>query len=145
MRNNLSNFSSVIQAKAESRWLAFPQRFRLEGTIRNYDRQPIELDLMVSARLNHLHVLFMLRMALVRRISEPDAQLVGISADMLGVVVEAVMIKDRLIDSGTSLIWKESHHLESSSLALTYRRLHITDWQLLVSYVFHYYMAHRQS
>ncbi|KAH7015634.1 putative Zn(II)2Cys6 transcription factor [Ilyonectria destructans] len=100
--------ASVIQAKAESRWLAFPQRFRLEGTIRNYDRQPIELDLMVSARLNHLHVLFMLRMALVRRISEPDAQLVGISADMLGVVVEAVMIKDRLIDSGTSLIWKET-------------------------------------
>lgn len=82
---------------------------------------------MVSARLNHLHVLFMLRMALVRRISEPDAQLVGISADMLGVVVEAMMIKDRLIDSGTSLIWKESQLLESSSPALTYHRLHITD------------------
>ncbi|KAH7149906.1 putative Zn(II)2Cys6 transcription factor [Dactylonectria estremocensis] len=101
--------ASHIQAKAESQWLAFPQQFRLEGTIRAYDRQPIELDLMVSARLNHLHVLFLLRLALVRHISEPDTQLVAISADMLGVVIEAVMIKDRLIDSGTSLIWKERH------------------------------------
>ncbi|KPM44441.1 hypothetical protein AK830_g2066 [Neonectria ditissima] len=55
----------VIQAKAESQWLAFPQNFRLEGTIRAYDRQPLDLDLMVSARLNYLHVLFMLRLALV--------------------------------------------------------------------------------
>lgn len=99
---------------------------------------------MVSARLNYLHVLFMLRLALVRRISEPDAQLVAISADMLALVIEAVMIKDRLIDSGTSLIWKESHEPKCRKHALTSYRLPTMDWQLRVSYVFHCYTDRRQ-
>lgn len=61
-------------------------------------------------RLNHLHVLFLLRLALVHRVSEPDARLLAISADILGLVIEAVILKDCLANSGTSLIWKVAYY-----------------------------------
>ncbi|EKG15158.1 hypothetical protein MPH_07604, partial [Macrophomina phaseolina MS6] len=95
-----------IQADAEVQWAALPQHFRLEGSLKTCDRRPVERDFLVSTRLNHLHVLFLLRLALVHRTSEPDARLLVISANMLNLVMEAVVLKDRLANSGTSLVWK---------------------------------------
>ena len=63
---------------------------------------------MVSAKLNHLHILFLLQLGLSRRVSEPNDELVNISASMLGIVVEATLHKSRLANSGTGLVWKES-------------------------------------
>ncbi|CAG9988200.1 unnamed protein product [Clonostachys byssicola] len=37
---------------------------------------------------------------------EPDAAIVCVSAEMIGLVVEALLLRDRIIDSGTSLVWK---------------------------------------
>lgn len=54
-----------MQSDAEALWLLLPSHFRLEGDLMSCDRRPIERDFMVSARLNHLHVLFLLRLALV--------------------------------------------------------------------------------
>ncbi|KAF2498736.1 hypothetical protein BU16DRAFT_303618 [Lophium mytilinum] len=74
----------------------------------SYDRRAVELDFMVSARLNYLHVMFLLRLTLGLRISEPDAELLVVSAEMLSLVAQAVVLKHRLVNSGTSLIWKAS-------------------------------------
>lgn len=63
---------------------------------------------MVSARLNHLHVLFLLRLALVSSMQDPDARLITISANMLRLVIQAVVLKDDLANSGTSIVWRVS-------------------------------------
>ncbi|KAG4263733.1 hypothetical protein FPRO03_09009 [Fusarium proliferatum] len=95
-----------IQTTAELQWSSLPQHFRLEMPMKSYDRPAAELDLMLGAKLNHLHVLFLQRLALVRRVSEPDTQLRNIAQEILGLVVEAVLFKDHLVHSGTSLTWK---------------------------------------
>lgn len=59
---------------------------------------------MVSARLNHLHVLFLLHLALVSSMQDPDARLITISANMLRRVIQAVVLKDDLANSGTSIV-----------------------------------------
>lgn len=66
----------------------------------------MERDLLVSTRLNHLHVMLLLRMALVRRIIEPDDRLIATSTDILRLVVDAVILRHDLGNSGTSLVWK---------------------------------------
>lgn len=63
---------------------------------------------MVSARLNHLHVLLLLRLALVQRIADPDLSLVSIAADILSLTTEAALVKHKLANSGTGLVWKVS-------------------------------------
>ena len=68
----------------------------------------MEKDFLVSIQLNHLHVLLLLRLALVHRVSEPDTRLLAISVNMLGVIAEAIVLRDSLANSGTSLVWKES-------------------------------------
>ncbi|KAI9166387.1 hypothetical protein HJFPF1_02488 [Paramyrothecium foliicola] len=98
--------ASQIQASAQEQWAALPEHFRLVAPMKSYDRPGLELDLMLGIRLNHLHVLFLLRMALVRRTAEPDAQLSALAEDMLSLVVEAVVFKGNLVHSGTSLAWK---------------------------------------
>lgn len=113
---------SHIQTTAELQWSSLPQHFRLEMPMKSYDRPAAELDLMLGAKLNHLHVLFLQRLELVRRVSEPDAQLRNIAQEILGLVVEAVLFKDHLVHSGTSLTWKVRQHparLRSRSMLTT--------------------------
>jgi hypothetical protein len=98
---------SQIQSLAQTQWLALPKRFRLEAPMKSYHhRQAVELDLMLGMKLNHLHVLFLLRMALIKRMAEPDEQLCGLAQDILSLVVEGIIFKDNLVHSGTSLVWK---------------------------------------
>lgn len=97
-----------IQNHAESDWQALPLYFRIEKPLKLYDRQPTERDFMVSARLNHLHILLLLRRALGQRIADPDPQMVSIAAEMLSLATEAALLKQELANSGTSLVWKVS-------------------------------------
>jgi hypothetical protein len=99
---------STIEASAEANWLALPTHFRLEGALKDCKQNAVERDFLVSTRLNHLHVLFLLRLALLRGIAEPDARLISVAADMLSLVVETAILKQKLANSGTGLIWKES-------------------------------------
>lgn len=62
---------------------------------------------MVNMKLNYLHIHFLLRRSLLRPLSTDAApELFSISKEMLGLVVEAIMLKDQIINSGTSLVWK---------------------------------------
>lgn len=106
------NCYSVIEADAEAQWSALPKRFRLDGPLESYDRQPVERDFLVSTRLNHLHVVFLLHLVLQNRTHNPSTQLISISADMLHLVTEAIILKECLANSGTSLVWKVSLNSE---------------------------------
>ena len=72
------------------------------------NRKPIERDFVVAAKLNHLHVLFLVQLALAGQISEPTPGLVALSANILSLVVEAIMFKTYLVNSGTGMIWRVS-------------------------------------
>lgn len=67
---------------------------------------PIERDFTASARLNHLHVLFLLELSLSRSNTEPEPALLVVSAAILTLITEENMIKEHLANSGTGLIWR---------------------------------------
>lgn len=71
-------------------------------------RTPFERDFLISLRLNHLHVKFLLRRLLLDKPSEPDGPLIEIAQQMLALVVEAILTRDELANSGTTLAWKVS-------------------------------------
>lgn len=97
----------LIEADIQAQWLAVPRSCRLEGGLKACDRRPVERDFMVNMKLNYLHVQFLLRLALVRPMStEPDSDLLNVSLEMLGLVVETILLKDQIVNSGTSLVWK---------------------------------------
>ena len=103
-----------MQTHAEASWEALPQRFRLNGSLKTYIGTPFERDFLVSARLNYLHVFFLLRLASQQHVPSPDESLVDISLAMLSLVVEAVVLRDHLANSGTGLVWKVRVPLHTS-------------------------------
>ncbi|KAI5864723.1 hypothetical protein GGS23DRAFT_460386 [Durotheca rogersii] len=50
--------------------------------------------------------MFLLHLALVRRIEELDVQLIVILATILSLVIETVILRENLANSGTSLLWR---------------------------------------
>ncbi|KAF4466251.1 Fungal transcriptional regulatory [Fusarium albosuccineum] len=102
--------AEAVQRHAHTQWDALPSKFRLEGPLKISSSQPVMRDFLVSARLNHLHILFLLRLALVRSQPQFDPELAAISAEMLGIVIESIMLKDQLANSGTSLVWKVAYY-----------------------------------
>ncbi|KAL7914397.1 hypothetical protein GGI35DRAFT_467506 [Trichoderma velutinum] len=81
--------------RAESRhalaqWAAVPRNLRLEGPLKQSDSSPV--------------------VPLARSRPQFDAELATVSAEMLGVVTEAIMLKDQLSNSGTSLVWKVAYY-----------------------------------
>lgn len=98
---------SRLRHEIYASWQLLPLPFRLERPLKHYHhRSPVEQDLMLSARLNHLHVLFLYDLALAGHVIEAKSRLIDTAADMLRLTVEAVTMRDRLINSGTGLIWR---------------------------------------
>ncbi|CAH0005094.1 unnamed protein product [Clonostachys byssicola] len=98
--------ASVIKAEADLQWESLPAHFKLEGPMKSQDCSPVELDKLLGTKLNYLHVLFLLRQALRRRTSDWDPELNSVAGQMLSLVVEALMLREGLVNSGTSLVWK---------------------------------------
>jgi len=58
---------------------------------------------MANMKLGYLHVQFFLGLALLRPITtNTEPKLFNISMDMLSLFVESIMLKDQIINSGTS-------------------------------------------
>ena len=106
----LNSPRSEIASRAEAQWQALPARFRLDTSLKQCTRAPFERDFLVSTRLNYLHVQFLLRLALLSHLAEPDNSIVEVSQQILGLVVEVVLLRDNLANSGTGLIWKVGHY-----------------------------------
>lgn len=99
-----------IHDKAQAQWLALPPHFRLESSLKQCNQAPVVRDFILNARLNQLHILFLLRMAVTRSRPESDPALVSTAAEILTLIVEALMQKDYLVNSGTSLVWKVAYY-----------------------------------
>ena len=111
---SIADWCSDIRTHAELQWLGFPPRFRWNGAVKDlHGRKAIEEDFMISARLNYLHIDFLLGLATAQNLAEPESELVATAGVMLRLAVDAVVFKDRLINSGTSLVWKACHSLPS--------------------------------
>jgi hypothetical protein len=105
----LRRLQSLIDADTHAQRNAVPQSCRLQCSLKACDRRPVEHDFMVNMKLNYNHVQFLLRLALLGPGSmDPDPQLLNVSMDMLSLVVGTVILKDQIINSGTSLVWKVS-------------------------------------
>ncbi|KAH8646906.1 putative Zn(II)2Cys6 transcription factor [Xylariales sp. PMI_506] len=100
----------LIKMQAREQWVALPAHFRLESPLKLCDRHPVVRDFMVSARLNYLHVLFLLHLALSRHNPQSDPELVDISSQILSLIVETIMQKHHLVNSGVSLVWKVAYY-----------------------------------
>lgn len=70
------------------------------------DHTPFERDFLISIRLNYLHITFLLRRILLRRLAEPDETVLEVAGLMLHLVVDAILLRDELVNSGTGLDWK---------------------------------------
>jgi hypothetical protein len=83
---------------------------RLDKPLSSYNQRHVEIDFLVSTKLNFAHVKFLLELTITPRVPNPGVELLRISADMLSLVVEAIVLKQRLANSGTSLVWKVSYN-----------------------------------
>ncbi|KAJ5540094.1 hypothetical protein N7504_000296 [Penicillium tannophilum] len=102
--------ASAIQQKAEEQWLALPANLRLGGSLKHCTRTPFDRDFLAHARLQHLHVLFLLRLLLLNTMTEPDIPIIETAGQMLALVVECILLRDQLTNSGTGLIWKVAYY-----------------------------------
>lgn len=100
---------SELQRRAELQWQALPDGFRMEGSLKHYDRGSWERDFLASTRLNHLHVQFLLRLLCLGSPIDPDPAFVSLSQEILSLVVEVIVLRDQLVCStGTSFEWRVS-------------------------------------
>jgi hypothetical protein len=97
---------SIIRQKAEAQWANLPPQFRLSGTLRECSGNAFERDILASIRLDQLHVLFLLQLSVLDTLTEPGPSILDISDQMLALVVEVILLRDQLVNSGTGLVWK---------------------------------------
>ncbi|KAJ5287972.1 hypothetical protein N7478_003658 [Penicillium angulare] len=102
--------ASKIQLSAEEQWRALPAHFRLESSLKQCARTPFGRDFLAHVRLQHLHVLFLLRLLLLNTLTEPDIPIIETAGQMLSIVVEVILLRDQIINSGTGLVWKVAYY-----------------------------------
>ncbi|KAJ5384596.1 hypothetical protein N7517_002507 [Penicillium concentricum] len=106
----IKKWHSVIQCQAERQWQNLPAHFRLESSLKQCTQGPFERDFVAGVRLHHLHVLFLLRLLLLKSPTEPDLPIIETAGQMLTLVVEIILLRDQLTNSGTGLIWKVAYY-----------------------------------
>jgi hypothetical protein len=92
-----------------------PNNFKLATSLQDCQRDPFERDFLAGTQLDYLHTLFLLHLVSLRQLSEPDELLLRIASDMLSLVVQVIVLRDRLVNSGTCLIWKVCLFLMTAS------------------------------
>lgn len=120
---------SSIRSRAIAQWDALPSHFKLSSSLKQTTQSPFSRDFLASVRLNHLHIVFLLNLLSLDRLSEPDDAMVDVSQNMLGLVSEVVLLRDQLANSGTGLVWKViKRHLCESLNPLFTRLLGCVLW-----------------
>ena len=111
---------SAIQARAEAHWQQLPAHMRYDvSCLNDYRRTPFERDFLISARLDHIHISFLLRFVLLNSLAQPDDEMIRIAHELLSLVVQAVLARDRLANSGSGIVWKVIFHgLPASGIIL---------------------------
>lgn len=126
---------SAVNLELTQLWSELPQHMKLEGSLRRHKhRSSFEQDFLLFARLDWLQVRFLLGSSELLHRSDDAPQnhepLLAVSGEMVSLVVEAIVSRDQLVNSGTGLVWKVSIYLTIIPLvnnALTRQRSPITD------------------
>ncbi|KAF0326719.1 fusarisetin A cluster transcription factor fsa6 [Colletotrichum asianum] len=84
-----------------------------------------ERDFLISARLNYLHILFLTQLVCLKSPLEPGKTIVELAQEILSLVVEAVVLRDQAVSSGTSTVWKVrfrllNHKVQSNSIEVAH-------------------------
>ncbi|KAI9155081.1 Notoamide biosynthesis cluster protein O' [Paramyrothecium foliicola] len=102
--------TTELRRKIHAEWEALPAHFRLTTSLKECrHRPPFEKDFLVGTRLDYLHTNFLLDLSSQGKVSEPDEVIVSTAAEMLSLVVELVILRDSIVNSGSSLVWKVAH------------------------------------
>jgi len=105
----LNETRSLIDARARRQWEALPSIFKVNASVlKSPDTTPFARDFLISIRLAHLHVLLLLNSLKMNAVYEPNERAAEIADEMLEHVVNAVLLRNRLTNSGTGLSWKVS-------------------------------------
>ncbi|KXH34928.1 hypothetical protein CSIM01_01964 [Colletotrichum simmondsii] len=112
-RKNMTDVTKNIRefrGKVEALWQDLPGHFRLGSSLRECQQSPFERDFLAHIRLDYLHNLFLLGLVSQQPISEPNDELLKVAIEMLSIVVEVILLRDQLVNSGTCLIWKVAQY-----------------------------------
>ncbi|RFU75129.1 fungal specific transcription factor domain-containing [Trichoderma arundinaceum] len=101
---------SELRLKIDQQWQDLPSHYRLATSLKECPLGPFARDFLAGARLEYLHTHFLLGILSQRKISEPDEALLTTASEMLSIVVEAIILRDRMANSGTCLIWKVAQY-----------------------------------
>lgn len=103
----LTQISDIVR-RADELWSRLPSHLCIESStaLVNADYTPFQRDFVISARLNYLHVHFLVRQAMMLQSAALDGELLKAARQMLSVVVQALALKDHIVNSGTGLVWK---------------------------------------
>ncbi|KAL4962740.1 uncharacterized protein BDV14DRAFT_202560 [Aspergillus stella-maris] len=102
---------ATIKASAEKQFTLLPAHFQLHGPLRKYTTtDPFKRDFVAAVRLNHLHVLFLLSLLQLRTPAEPDGTIIAVAEEMISIVVDLILLRDQIVNSGTSLVWKIAYY-----------------------------------
>ncbi|KAF2152873.1 hypothetical protein K461DRAFT_225261 [Myriangium duriaei CBS 260.36] len=108
-----------LLTRAETFWQELPDTFKLEGSLKYCKGSPFQRDSLLGMRLTYLHVLFLVRLVAQERMDEPDHDMTIIACKIFSLVVEAVICRDYLVNSGTGFLWKVVHYgLPASAILL---------------------------
>jgi hypothetical protein len=105
----LTTLCSDIRTRADQQWGSLPRSFRITGSLKDCNEGPWERDFLASTRLNYLHLHFLLRLLCLGSTTDPDAEFISLSREILSLVVEVIILRQELVCStGTSFEWKVS-------------------------------------
>jgi hypothetical protein len=98
--------SSDLHQRIDQQWQDLPSHYRLTTSLKDCPLGPFSRDFLAGARLEYLHTHFLLGFLSQRKVAEPDEALLKTASEMLSIVVEIIILRDRMANSGTCLIWK---------------------------------------
>ncbi|KAM0519145.1 hypothetical protein ACHAPE_004145, partial [Trichoderma viride] len=99
-----------LRQRIDQQWQDFPPHYRLTTNLKDCPLGPFSRDFLAGARLEYLHTHFLLGFLSQRKVAEPDEALLKTASEMLSIVVEIIILRDRMANSGTCLIWKVAQY-----------------------------------
>ncbi|KAI1361340.1 hypothetical protein F5Y08DRAFT_347959 [Xylaria arbuscula] len=102
----ITNKIAGIRQRVEAQWAELPSHFRLATDLKDCHAGPFARDFLAGTRLDYLHTVLLLNLASEPSISKPNSSTITIAAEMLSLTLEMVVLRDHLVNSGTSLTWK---------------------------------------
>jgi hypothetical protein len=98
--------ADMIRFDLETLWTGLPTHFRLTTSLAACKESPFVKDFLANQRLEYLHTHFLLGLTHLQKHPEPSERLLEVSGEMLSLVVEIMLLRNKLVNSSTNWLWK---------------------------------------